>query len=250
MSVAPAKPLTTPAPVPVVYPERDGKRMAENTQQFRWMVTLQGCLDKQYADDPNVFVAGDLLWYPREGHPKIRQAPDTLVVFGRPKGDRGSYLQWKENHIPPQVVFEVLSPNNTVVEMARKLVFYDKYQVEEYYILDPERGRMEGYLREGARLRAIEQMDGWVSPRLGIRFALANGLTVYGANNEPFFSYVELAKAYDAARAQARRSQEEARQAERRTQRLQEERDRLLSQLRALGIEPDLPNSENTPPQS
>jgi Uma2 family endonuclease len=32
-----------------------------------------------------------------------------MVVFGRSKGDRGSYQQWKEDNIPPQVVFEILS---------------------------------------------------------------------------------------------------------------------------------------------
>ena len=53
--------------------------------------------------DENVFVAGDLLWYPVEGNNKLRQAPDVMVVFGAKKGDRGSYMQWKEQGIPPQV---------------------------------------------------------------------------------------------------------------------------------------------------
>ena len=35
-----------------------------------------------------------------------------MVVFGRPKGRRGSYRQWEEDNIPPQVVFEILSPGN------------------------------------------------------------------------------------------------------------------------------------------
>jgi Uma2 family endonuclease len=66
-----------------------------------------------FADRSDVFVAGDLLWYPvpdrRETGPI---APDVLVAFGRPKGRRGSYRQWEENGIAPQVVFEVLSPSN------------------------------------------------------------------------------------------------------------------------------------------
>jgi Uma2 family endonuclease len=57
-----------------------------------------------------LFVAGDLLWYPVEGDNKLRQAPDVMVVFGRPKGDRGSYKPWEEDNIPPQVVFEILLP--------------------------------------------------------------------------------------------------------------------------------------------
>ncbi len=68
-----------------------------------------------------------------------------MVVFGRPKGDRGSYRQWEEDNIAPQVVFEVLSPNNTLTEMAAKLEFYDMYSVEEYYLYDPDTGDMSGW---------------------------------------------------------------------------------------------------------
>jgi hypothetical protein len=64
----------------IVYPESDGQPMADNTLQFRWIVTVQGGIDALFKDDSNVFVAGDLLWYPVEGNPKICTAPDILVV--------------------------------------------------------------------------------------------------------------------------------------------------------------------------
>ena len=54
-------------PTAIVYPSSDGKRMAENTLQFEWIVTVQGGLDALFTNDPNVFVAGDLLWYPFKG---------------------------------------------------------------------------------------------------------------------------------------------------------------------------------------
>ena len=47
-----------------------------------------------------------------------------LVVFGRPKGYRGSYRQWVEGGVAPQVVFEILSPGNRLNEMIRKFKFY------------------------------------------------------------------------------------------------------------------------------
>src|SRR5580658_2972978 len=106
----------------VVYPDSDGQPMAENTLQFEWIVTIKGGLDTRFTDDDNVFIAGDLLWYPVEGHPEIRQAPDALVAFGRPKGRRGSYMQWREEGIAPQVVFEVLSPGNRTGEMTNKFI--------------------------------------------------------------------------------------------------------------------------------
>src|SRR5262245_45876770 len=124
-TVAPLEPIEE-----VCYPESDGRPMADNTKQFRWIVTIQGGLDALFRDSPNVVVAGDLLWYPVEGQNRIAAAPDVLVVFGRPKGDRGAYLQWKEEHIAPQVVFEVLSPGNTPNEMTNKFAFYNRYSVE------------------------------------------------------------------------------------------------------------------------
>ena len=96
--------MTSTLPNPktdISYPDSDGQPMADNTKQFRWIVTIKENLELLFADQADVFVAGDLLWYPVEGDNKTRQAPDTLVVFGRPKGDRSSYQQWKENDIPP-----------------------------------------------------------------------------------------------------------------------------------------------------
>ena len=88
---------------------------------------LEACFTDRY----DVFVAGDLFWYPVEGRPDIRLAPDILAVIGRHKGHRGSYMQWVEDHIPPQVVFEILSPGNRSGEMAKKFEFYRRYGVEE-----------------------------------------------------------------------------------------------------------------------
>src|SRR5262245_53202889 len=99
------------APNPIIYPDCDGEPIAENTLQFEYIVTIKEGLEWEFRDD-NVFVAGDLFWYPEEGHPEIRTAPDTLLVFGRPKKHRYSYLQWEEEGIAPQVTFEVLSPSN------------------------------------------------------------------------------------------------------------------------------------------
>jgi Uma2 family endonuclease len=174
----------------VIYPESDGKPMSDNTKQFRWIVVIQQNLEWLFADDPTVFVAGDLLWYPVEGDNKIRNAPDIMVAFGRPKGDRGSYQQWKEENIAPQVVFEILSPGNTLTEMNKKQVFYDRYGVEEYYLYDPDKNDLSGWLRSGSRLDVIDTIDNWTSPRLKIRFDLSEEeLQIYRPNGELFATY-------------------------------------------------------------
>jgi len=65
----------------IVYPDSDGMPMADNTKQFNWIVLIKQGLEAMYAHDPNVFVAGDLLWYPVEGDPKIRKAPDVMLAL-------------------------------------------------------------------------------------------------------------------------------------------------------------------------
>ncbi len=188
----------------VIYPDSDGKPMADNTLQFRWIATLVGNLETLYADNPNVFIAGDLLWYPVEGNNKIRSAPDALLAFGRPKGDRGSYKQWEEGDIAPQVVFEVLSPGNTRREMEEKLAFYDRYGVEEYYLYDPDRGRLRGWWRQQSQLVEITPMRGWISPRLGVRFDLDGlDLCLTGPDGERFASFLEIAQEARGAKQRA-----------------------------------------------
>ena len=185
--------LQSPQTSEIIYPESDGQPMGENTTQFRWITIIVYNLAWLFTDDPMVFIAGDLFWYPVEGHTEIFQAPDVLVVFGRPKGDRGSYVQHREEDIPPQVVFEIRSPSNTQTEMDKKLVFYDNYGVEEYYLYDPQKNDLSGWLRCDGKLNVIEQMNGWRSPRLNIRFDLSGEeLQLYRPDGTPFLSYEDV----------------------------------------------------------
>ena len=199
----------------LLYPTSDGKPMAENTEQFEWIVKLQGGLDAYYANDPDVFVAGDLLWYPVEGNSKIRQAPDAMVVFGRPKGKRGSYMQWLENGLGPQVVFEVLSPGNRAGEMRRKLKFYEDHGVQEYYIYKPmEPLRLKVYRRRGSVLKPVKVSDGMRSPLLRMTFDLSGEeLVVRKPNGEPLLTYLEQDTQRQEALIQAQLDRASARQA-------------------------------------
>jgi len=182
------------APRPdIVYPESDGKPMADNTRQFRWIIILADNLTALFADRVDVFVSGNQNWYPVEGEPTIVAAPDVYVVFGRPKGHRGSWKQWEEGGIPMTVVFEVRSPSNDYWELADKYAFYEEHSVEEYYLYDPDSNRLSGFLRRGEVLVRVRQMDGFVSPRLGIRFDLSGPeLVVRYPDGEPFRTFEEL----------------------------------------------------------
>jgi Uma2 family endonuclease len=224
----------------ISYPDCDGQPMSDNTKQFRWIVTIKENLELLFAQDPNVFIAGDLLWYPVEGSNTIRLAPDAMVVFGRPKGDRGSYQQWKEGGIAPQVVFEILSPGNRMGEMNRKLRFYEQHGVEEYYIYDPDRIDFTGWIRTDERFDAISEGEGsanddlnnWISPRLGIEFKMQpDTLVIYHPDGRPFLSFVEL----DLRRQQAEQATEQANQ---RADEANRRAELLAAKLRELGIDP------------
>lgn len=80
LSTTPAHPAPTSlsSAHPIVYPESDGKPMADNTRQFRYIVTIQGGIAALFADRPDVFVAGDLLCL-QQG---LQQALDRLLASG------------------------------------------------------------------------------------------------------------------------------------------------------------------------
>jgi Uma2 family endonuclease len=233
----------------IIYPSSDGQPMADSTIQYQWITTIKGGCDAIFKDDENVFVAGDLLWYPVEGKPTISHAPDVMVAFGTGKGDRvsgaehyrKSYKQWLENNIPPQVVFEVRSESDTQTKMDKKLVFYNRYGVEEYYLYDPQRKELSGWRRIDGMLDVIDPMPGWVSPRLGVRFELGDeGLELYAPNGEKFVDYLDL---YQQKKLAEQQLELERQQLELERQQLEVERqrsERLAAQLRSAGIDPKI----------
>ena len=166
------------------------------------------------------------------------------------------------------MVFEVQSPSNGPKELKDKLEFYDTHGALEYYLYDPERNRLEVWLRQDGRLAPVAYVNGWTSPRLGIRFALrAETLEIFDPVGRPFLSPVELARRArqveaQAQKADARAAQERARaeladvraaqadaRAEQADARAEQERicaeqeraraEQLAERLRALGIDPD-----------
>ena len=238
-------PVTAGTPL-IEYPDSDGKPMADNTLQFEWIATIKGNLDLLFANDPDVFVAGDNLIYPVEGSPAICQAPDVYVAFGRKKGYRGSYKVWKEGGLFPQVIFEVLSPSNTTREMEKKRKFYDTHGAEEYYVLDPDRLRMEGYVGGAKGLERIPSPIGWKSPRLGITFAMSDDLELHYPGGSRFMTFVELGQLQKETARQLveekRRTGSEKQRAESEKQRAENEKQRaekFAAKLRELGVDPD-----------
>jgi Uma2 family endonuclease len=210
--------VQTPIATDNLYPDSDGKPMADNTIQYGWIVRLVTNL-KRLLKDQVAFVAGDLLWYPVkvEIPPAPAQAPNVMVVLGRPAGDRDSYKQWQEDNIAPQVVFEILSPSNSAREMLAKQSFYKEHGVLEMFFYDPDSHDFWGLVRSRADqdflpITAINFP--WFSPTLGIRFEQSeDGLMVFYPDGELFKDPDTIA--------------------------IIEERDRAFAKLRELGVDPE-----------
>lgn len=81
-------------------------------------------------------------------------------------------------------------------------------------------------------------MEGWVSPRLRVRFSLdGNDLVLYRPDGRRFETFLELEQ-----RAEAERQRAEAERL--RADREQQRAERLAERLRALGVDPDALNAD------
>ena len=117
--------------------------------------------------------------------------------------------------------------------MIHKFKFYERYGVEEYYLYEPQILALTGWQRVEEELEAIEQIDGWISPRLGVRFGLSEtGLEMFGPSGEPFVSFVELAHLRQQAEARAQEAEALLEQERSRSQALE-------LRLREMGIDPN-----------
>jgi Uma2 family endonuclease len=221
---------------PIIYPSSDGKPMADNTKQFDLITLIKENLAYHFSNDPNIFVAGDLLWYPVEGNPKICTAPDVMIAFGSKKGDRKSYIQHHENGIAPQVVFEIISDSNRQhpMEMLRKFSFYQRFGVEEYYVYDPDLVELEVFIRKGDYFSEVDPMIfPFKSPLLQITFdIIEDQLFIMYPNGELFKRVGDLKSELNETKS-ALNETKSALDNER------EKAEKLADKLREMGINPE-----------
>ena len=208
----------------IEYPSSDGKPLADNTLQLRWILYLYSNLQWWFRER-QVFIAADLLWYPVQGEPKIAKAPDVMVAFDRPDGDRLSYKQWEEGDIAPQVVIEVLSSSNRALEMIEKQHWYARYGVQEFIIIDPDQKRFVPMLREGEHLVQSDFPPvKWQSPHLGIWLHQdGEELKVFFPDETPFKTLTESQLEAEKARSEAETQRKRAEAAEAELERLRQQ---------------------------
>ena len=84
----------------VIYPESDGKPMAETEYHRDIMIDFIQMLKRYFRNVNDVHVSGNLLMYYEEGNPRKSVSPDVFVAFGVSKKRRRTYKIWEEGHAP------------------------------------------------------------------------------------------------------------------------------------------------------
>ncbi len=196
--------------------------MAETDFHRILMTALIGTLDFRFADDPMVYVSGNLLMYYVRGNKRKHVSPDVFVVKGVEKKLRLNYLTWEEGKTPNAVI-EITSKSTRKEDTDTKFVLYrDVLKVKEYFQFDPfgdylKPDRLRGYrLRKGEYV-PIALVDGrMLSLVLGLHLERdSNTLRLYDPETKTWLLTAD----------------ERAEQAERENSRLAEENERLRKEI-------------------
>ncbi len=230
----------------VLYPSADGEPVAETYVHFyALLVTLEVLrqyLQGQRLEGRSATVLGNQFMYYAEGFPKLRVAPDVMVIFDVAPGGRDNYKIWEEKQVPV-VVFEMTSKSTKAEDMGEKKTLYERLGVQEYWLFDPKgewiTTQLQGYrLQESGyapitdgrseplklRLQVEEQLIGFYREDTGEKLLIPEELAVALAQER-------------LAKEQERLAKEQERLAR---QQAEEQVERLKAQLRSLGVDPDM----------
>ncbi|NJM73556.1 MAG: Uma2 family endonuclease [Scytonema sp. RU_4_4] len=229
------------------YPSADGTPVAETYDHLYALLTTLEVL-KQYLSDRQATVLGNQFLYYAQGFPKLRVAPDVMVIFDVTPGGRDSYKIWEEGQVPI-VIFEMTSAGTKDQDQIFKKTLYEQLGVKEYWLFDPKGEWVEEQLR-GYRLRGetYESIQDKRSEPLQLRLQIEGRLIGFYREDtgEKLLIPDELR---EALRQEVLARQQAEEQAEQERQRAEQERQRaeqaelqvrqLQERLRSLGVNPD-----------
>jgi Uma2 family endonuclease len=188
----------------IFYPTGDGEPVAETFDHlYALLITLE--VLRQYLVGQQATVLGNQFLYYAQGYPKLRTAPDVMVIFGVTPGGRDSYKIWEEGQVPA-IIFEMTSPGTKKQDDGFKRTLYEQLGVQEYWQFDP-RGewiadKLRGYRLHGEIYEPITDSQ---SLPLQLRLSVeSNLISFYHLDtNEKLLIPEELAAARQTAEKQA-----------------------------------------------
>lgn len=166
--------LSPQATVPT-YPATDGEPVAETfVHLYAMLITLE--VLRQYLSGQRATVLGNQFLYYAQGFPKLRVAPDVMVIFDVEPGDRDSYKIWEESQTPT-VIFEMTSAGTQTQDQSFKKTLYAQLEVAEYWLFDPKGDwipeKLRGYRLQGDDYLPITDA---ISPALNLRLTVEDTL--------------------------------------------------------------------------
>ncbi len=168
-----------------LYPESDGKPMAETDLHIHWIIWMREALKAHFAQMPDVYLSGNIMMYDVEGPHRKSVSPDILVTFGIGRKFRRTYKVWEEGK-PPDFVMEFSSKSTFRNDLDGKMALYAAMGIAEYFLYDADRRYLSvplmGFrLVDGAYVEISPDAEGGISSAvLGLDFHLLDdGLRLY-----------------------------------------------------------------------
>jgi Uma2 family endonuclease len=195
---------STPEIPEIIYPSSDGKPVAETYDHlYAILITLE--VLRQYLTGQQATVLGNQFLYYSQGFPKLRIAPDVMVIFDVQPGGRDNYKIWEEGQVPA-VIFEITSPGTKDQDIIFKKDLYAQLEVKEYWLFDPK-GQWIPEKLQGYRLRGetYELITDNLSEPLKLRLVVEDKLIGFYRldTGEKLLIPSELAAALEQAQAEA-----------------------------------------------
>jgi Uma2 family endonuclease len=138
----------------IFYPSSDGAPLAESYDHLYVIMTTLAMLLAHLKGQQATVLADQFLYY-AQGFPRLRVAPDVMVIFDVEPGGRDNYKIWEEGQVPA-VIFEMTSPGTRSKDDVEKKDLYQGLGVTEYWQFDPRGEWIPEQLR-GYRLQGDEE---------------------------------------------------------------------------------------------
>ncbi|MBE9200218.1 MULTISPECIES: Uma2 family endonuclease [unclassified Nodularia (in: cyanobacteria)] len=201
------------------YPSADGEPVAETYLHLYAILTTLEVLKQYLAGRQATVLANQFLYY-AQGFPKLRVAPDVMVIFDVQPGGRDNYKVWEEGQVP-QVVFEMTSKGTQKQDQEQKKLLYEQLGILEYWLFDPKgewvNAKLQGYRLQDEIYQPITDS---LSQPLGLRLEVEEELLRFYRldTGAKLLIPTELAELAEQERQRA---------------------ERLAEHLRSLGVDPD-----------
>jgi Uma2 family endonuclease len=225
-------------PVELIYPSSDGEPLAES---YAHLLAILATLEvlRQYLEGQAATVLANQFLYYSQGFPKLRVAPDVMVILGVTPGGRDNYKIWEEGQVPA-VIFEMTSGSTKDSDQVFKYNLYEQLGVQEYWLFDPKGEWLNEQLR-GYRLvdEHYQPIADGLSQVLNLRLTVEAQLIHFYRQDtgEKLLTPTEQAQALR-EQAQALRTETQARQvAEAQAEQAMQQVQALQAKLKELGID-------------